>query len=788
MATHEERATVQKQTGATLSYNKTITAILFVTVIAVPLFYDVRLYSVFDLSKITVLSLLIFTIVAIWSLKTLTLCWKDKKQGDPVHGEVMRGVDERPAIFGFNPTPFCFATPLHLPISAFVAVTILTTFFSISPFMSLFGTYKRYDGLVSTLVYVVLFYSVVHFVKRERVPVFLDVMISTASIAAVYGIFQHYGLDLYQWSTDFGFGIRVSSTFGHPAFFSAYLIMVIPLVLVRVFSHRDWCQSGLYLAILALLLFAFYYTKTRAAFLGLFISLIFFFSLMGKKTLFTHKIKTAVTLSILIGISASSNIGDKTSVVGRFAQDINSVEERDSDLVEREVGYTDRLGGTMAMRVFQYLTGIEIIKEHPLLGIGPDTLGMIYPQYLARVYKERGEQRDFENQNRIHNDVLDMAVSRGFLGLGIYVWFIFAYAKMVWRGYRKTDGKNRVVIIGLCSGCLAYFIQNQFSFGHVPIITMIWFLAGLSAVVCSPRNPLSNEGIEDTKTDIYLRQDTRERVTRRGVALHSERFTKILLFGCIVAFMVVLTRGTFTRYKADIYFSRAQKLLKKNATIEAIDNYEMAAKYNPFEINYRNVLNEIYLQMAAITLNKKREWVKMGLPESFTHEQATRWLNNTILGAEEVQKLYPGDYRSAFTLGQAYHTLGHISGKDLSSEALIYYRKAATLYPFKHEIYNKLAQMYNETGQYEKAMNELIEAIRLVPSESGLHMNLAKTLMKMKRYKDARQSCNRILELEGDKHDIFKRRAEELLLFMDKKESSETLSVSGEINSPNPVW
>jgi O-antigen ligase len=46
---------------------------------------------------------------------------------------------------------------------------------------------------------------------------------------------------------------------------------------------------------------------------------------------------------------------------------------------------------------------------------------MICPQYLAKVYMENGEHRYFENQNRIHNDFLDMVVSRGLPGLGVYL-------------------------------------------------------------------------------------------------------------------------------------------------------------------------------------------------------------------------------------------------------------------------------------------------------------------------------------------------------------------------------
>jgi hypothetical protein len=72
---------------------------------------------------------------------------------------------------------------------------------------------------------------------------------------------------------------------------------------------------------------------------------------------------------------------------------------------------------------------------------------MIYPQYLAKVYKENGEHRYFENQNRIHNE--DMAVSRELPGLGVYLWFVFANARManLKRG-RYDDARklcNRIV-------------------------------------------------------------------------------------------------------------------------------------------------------------------------------------------------------------------------------------------------------------------------------------------------------------------------------------------------------
>jgi len=43
-------------------------------------------------------------------------------------------------------------------------------------------------------------------------------------------------------------------------------------------------------------------------------------------------------------------------------------------------------------------------------------------------------------------------------------------------------------LAGLTSGIVAYFVQNQFSFGHIPIIMMFWVLLGLTVVVCGDYN------------------------------------------------------------------------------------------------------------------------------------------------------------------------------------------------------------------------------------------------------------------------------------------------------------
>ncbi|MCP4269441.1 MAG: hypothetical protein GY777_28370, partial [Candidatus Brocadiaceae bacterium] len=835
--------------------NQIIIAILFVIIIAVPLYFDMHLHNVFNLSKITILYVLTFTMLAIWSIKSIITCRRFQPEqaaaGKDTHTPISHSYAQQ-----------LLKQPLNLPIIAYLFVSGLATLFSINPYLSLVGNYILYEGFISTVVYISLYFAIINFIDKRRLSLLINIIIVTACIASMYGILQHFGLDFQQWNTSFG--NRVSSTFGHPAFFSAFLTMVIPLILIKIFFDSHLRRSTvLYIVILTLLMIAFYYTKTRASFLGLIISNLFFFVFIGKKNLLTNKVKTIVTITIIIGISVFFNVSNEESVIGRFKGDISSAPldskqftpspgdtktalSLQQDLSNEDIGVANQLGGTMRLRVFQYLTGLKIIHDYPILGIGPDTLGMMYPQYLSKVFKDKDEHRYLGNKKtaeRIHNDFLDATVSRGFLGLVVYVWFLFAYARMVWKGCRKANNSDKLLIIGLCAGCLAYFVQNQFSFGHMSIITPFWFLVAMSVIACSVRHSLSdgNDSIRHLSPDDIQDSIAHEPDGIRWTGtLSSGKFAKNIFCGITICLVVLLIILSLYRYKADLYYEKGRQLLYKKEISEAVQSYEMAVKYNPLARNYRNTLSRIYLDMAVIGVSKSQGNIAEGQSRIYSREQITMWITNAIAGAEEVQKLYPEDYHSAFTLGQAYHLLDKTSDEDTSKDAIKYYKKATMLRPFKLEFRNKLAQLYAEKGQFENAIPELKEAIYISPGSHETYLNLAKVYMndneryeeakavllefinkkpdhviidvykllnyvyvntsewdealsqsekiiqldqkdldahkyaimanlKLERYDDARDFCNRILDLSGSQNNTYSKYAKEILARLSEK-------------------
>ena len=760
--------------------DRVIIAILFAIIVAIPLYYDINIYSVFDLSKITVLYILTFTILAAWSIKAIISCQKNSR-ANLTH----LSSESTQKVVDVEHNAWYKARPLRLPIIALVLACGLSTILSINPYLSFVGTYKRYGGFISTLVYVSLFFAIVNFIDRRRISLLMNVIIFTAGIASVYGILQYFGIDYYRWSMFSGYGTRVFGTFGHPAFFSAFITMTIPLILIKIFSSLNFRYSTfLYIGILALVTVAFYYTRTRASFLGLIISSLFFFSLVGKKNLLASKTKTIVVISILVGISVYFNVNNESSVIARFTGDIRpeSLDNnfgnetsslQDVDLTRQELsppsvpldGIVDtdyglrqhspklppdymkdrngqasgwyvnlihRLTGSSKPRALLYLTGLSIIHDYPILGIGPDTLSMIYYRYLSDICKKTNEYVGTEKQTRMHNAFLDATVSGGLVGLGVYLWFIFAFARMIWIGSKSANETDKILIIGLCAGCLAYFVQNQFSFGHIPIITLFWFLTAMSVVVCSKSYSSSNivKGQEDLPSNVI------HNLTGQNKSLNS--YPLISIAGIVVCLMILLVTFSLYRYKADYYFKRGLRLHSNSKINEALQSFEMAVSLNPFALSYQHILNDVYLKMAKIAIIKGRVGGTKNMPGNYTHEQVTSWLTNAINGAEKIQRLYPGDYSSVSTLGQAYYFLDKISDKDMSNEAIKHFKRAIMLQPLQFEYRNTLAQLYADKGRYNDAINEINNAKRILPGDPAAYINLAKVHMRdNKRYGDA---------------------------------------------------
>jgi tetratricopeptide (TPR) repeat protein len=135
------------------------------------------------------------------------------------------------------------AFPMALPTLFYAGVFLLTTITSVLPATSFWGSYQRMQGTYTHLSYVLLFVLMItHIRSREQIERLITVALAAALFVGGYGILQHQQLDPLPWRGDVI--TRVASTMGNSIFVAAYMIMIVPLALYRLFAHLAAAQQA----------------------------------------------------------------------------------------------------------------------------------------------------------------------------------------------------------------------------------------------------------------------------------------------------------------------------------------------------------------------------------------------------------------------------------------------------------------------------------------------------------------------------------------------------------------
>ena len=707
--------------------DKLIVALLLATVVIPPLFFDIRLFSVFDLSKLTALYFLTVAILMTW---TVMLAFKQD--------------------FKF------FHTPLDIPILAFIFIFIISTATSINPIMSFFGTYKRFEGLVPTLCYVFIFYTTINFINtREKVYLVIISIVGGAVVSSFYGIMQHLGFDMFQWSSFEA--RRVFATFGNPVFFSAYLVMTLPLAIIlflnistqqKEMPARNSSNIFWIFFVLSLITYTtFWLTNTRACFVALLGSSVPLLVFIFKKQP-VGKFKFVVLVASYIAIGIFFNVRHETSIIKHFASDINipaSTSEKPvlDNVKEKErpwIASKFSVRGSSFSRCFQYLAATRIIKDYPILGIGPDTIGIVYQKYLAKVFllRESDKGFPFPRQDRIHNDILDTTVTRGIFGLGTYVWLLVTFWMFIVGNYKKLSEQNKILVLGLLAGIVSYTIQNEFSFGNTPIVILFWVMMGLCISIIrlnrmsevllkgSCLEPTPSKGHENLDNPLQSKltgEKDREKkkkqfnapVTKKdgGKGLLNEAKKGILTkrnvyrwVGCIAGLTAIGFVSIFILrvYNAEIYFERGRRLMEfEKINADAIsENSLYLIKYgiilNPYETFYRDELCRTYVHIA----NKTKD-------ESFIKKAYTE-ASNTL-------ELIPQHFAGFYHFGMIYQMLNEYFKTNTIDDAIYYYKKAIDSDPFQLPFYSNIASVYIKKQELDKAIEALKQAYLIYPRD-----------------------------------------------------------------------
>lgn len=375
--------------------------------------------------------------------------------------------------------------PLVVPVLLLTGAYLLATLFAVDPQVSWWGAYLRSQGTYTLLSYIIIFFAVLCFVREEKqIQHIITIILLTSVPVALYAFLQNNGLDPIQWRDSVE--RRVMSTLGNPIFIGAYLIMVVPLTIMRIIEHfQQLLQSdeeqeekeekdspnyfasslllGAYLFLLIIQLMSIIYSQSRGPLLALLIGLACF-------ALFTSILVGRWLTLTFIGLGV---LGITFLVV--FNLPNTPLEPL------KQLPYLERLGsldsgqqgGIGSGRPQIWQGGIDLLRDNPLrdiVGYGPDAMYIVYEPYsppeLAELSEFKGRMFD-----RSHNEVLDLLIMTGVFGLSAFllVCVTLFYYFFKWLNFIKTKSQGYgfiglVVMGSLIAILLSYLIDGSFRF------------------------------------------------------------------------------------------------------------------------------------------------------------------------------------------------------------------------------------------------------------------------------------------------------------------------------------
>jgi O-Antigen ligase len=224
--------------------------------------------------------------------------------------------------------------------------------------------------------------------------------------------------------------IRVSGTFPHPNIFGGFLFCSLLSTLYLFFTdaRRKWIVCVLFLQIPVIIL-----TFSRAAMIAFGVTVVMYLFLQIK-TAATRKLALGLTLALIgLGGLCFSLFYPQLTARGGI------------------INYNQLVQGADSERIAYQKIAIEMIKEHPLLGIGLNAFQIESPRY---------ETHGKTLPSRVHNIYLLIAAETGLIGAACFFLFLISLLRHARSALHTQEGQFLVLLFCglLFIGCCDFYL------------------------------------------------------------------------------------------------------------------------------------------------------------------------------------------------------------------------------------------------------------------------------------------------------------------------------------------
>ena len=353
-------------------------------------------------------------------------------------------------------------TPLDIPLVLFLASAALSSVFAESQNVALFGTYARYDGLLTLLTFVALFWLAVQSLgDRADARALIRVMLASAYAVGAVAILQSI-----HDSVEHGVFVHAFGSLGNPNVLGAFLALMIPLTLGELLAAQSVAARIVWLNVLVVTVLALFLSFSRSAWLATFVAtLVVIFG--RRRRLGGLRVLAPATAVVLLALGAGYLFGG----TGQLERDV----------VVRALTIFVDPAAAVRSRPGIWTDSLRLVASRPLIGYGPDNVGLVFARFqsgdwgLTAGYNGAPVREPID---KTHAELLQVAATQGVLGAAAYLLVLVAFAFVFWRA-RKIE-----IALPVAAGWIGYQLVLQLNFTALAAAFPFWTFAAAAIVSC----------------------------------------------------------------------------------------------------------------------------------------------------------------------------------------------------------------------------------------------------------------------------------------------------------------
>lgn len=591
--------------------------------------------------------------------------------------------------------------PLYFPLAGFVGWALMSLFWAREPFGG-FIVWTRWCACG-----VVFFLALQSLGRPGQINRLFVAIAISGTLVALLGCAQYlYGVDLVKQTA------KPASTFANKNMGAQMMIITLPAAAAVFLSARR--ALAIWFGSLSALVMATYlfYTFTRAAWLSvmaeiilaLLIFALFMLKKKGKRPSLKRRLFIPGAISLIL-LALTTNY-TRDGMAWQWGKAVRELKGLSSALQDKEkvvknsesdvdVRVKDH-GGSSRERLALWSNILEMVKDHPVKGVGLYNFIVYYPLAASKGGSQRGLTM-IRRPAEAHNDYLQATAELGIPFVVFLFWSLTLMARQAWKvAGVPGSGKDRLAAAACLAGICGLGVDALFSFPFyraMPPFALALYGAGLFSV-----DPVNHK--EGTSS---------WRLEKKGWAL-----------GGVAAGLILIVVWSSLQYrwmKADRFFrsQRHAMTLKKDWQI-VINLGEKVLKYNPLRKDAKHLIGRAY----AVT----------GRPQ-----EARKYL-------ESFDRYYPHDGFNLFYLAQAY---GDLQEYDKATMVL---EHATKILPHDGFLQGGLGQVYQIKDRHEEALRQYRLATELLPKNSFYYSLLGSASATLGKIEDAESAFSKSLALK----------------------------------------